>query len=146
MRVHVSHARLAAVAIVAALATAACASTSAPAPSAPAPGSSGAGGRQEVKAPIDAVDVRVLKSNPAQYVLHVRAGLPSGCAQRNRHEVARTADAITVTVLNWMPPGDPVCTMIYGTYDLTIDLGSDFRSGTTYTVTVNDKKTTFVAG
>ena len=35
--------------------------------------------------------------------------------------------------------------MIYGSYELNVNLGSDFRSGTTYTVRVNDKSTTFVA-
>ena len=50
-----------------------------------------------------------------------------------------------MTVLNWMPAGSPPCTMIYGSYVLNINLGSDFRPGTTYTVSVNDKKTTFVA-
>jgi hypothetical protein len=48
-----------------------------------------------------------------------------------------------VTVLNWMPTGNPPCTMIYGSYELTINLGSDFRPGTTYSVSVNDKRTTF---
>ncbi len=71
--------------------------------------------------------------------------LPSGCAEQNRHETRRQADEITVTVLNWMPAGSPPCTMIYGSYVVNINLGSDFRPGTTYTVSVNDKKTTFVA-
>jgi hypothetical protein len=126
------------VVLVAVLATA-CASSSGGGPS-PSPSN-----RQAVPAPIDGLDVRVLESSPPQYVLSVRAGLPSGCAERNRHELNRSADVITVTVLNWMPTGTPVCTMIYGSYELSINLGSDFRSGTTYTVSVNDKTTTFVA-
>lgn len=48
-----------------------------------------------------------------------------------------------MTVLNSMPTGDPICTMVYGTYELNIDLGRDFTLGTTYTVRVNDKTTTF---
>jgi hypothetical protein len=35
--------------------------------------------------------------------------------------------------------------MIYGSYELNINLGSDFRPGTTYSVTVNDKTTVIVA-
>jgi hypothetical protein len=101
--------------------------------------------RQAVPAPIDGLDVRVLESNPPQYVLSVRAGLPSGCAEQNRHELSRSAEAVVVTVLNWMPTGNPACTAIYGSYELNINLGSDFRSGTTYQVSVNDKTTTFVA-
>jgi hypothetical protein len=84
-------------------------------------------------------------SNPSQYIVRVRAGLPSGCAEKNRHEVQRVAEAITVTVLNWMPTGSPPCTMIYGSYELNVNLGANFRHGTTYFVSVNDKRTSFVA-
>src|SRR5688500_12400582 len=86
-------------------------------------------GRQAVAAPIDRLDVRVLESSPPQYVVSVRAGLPSGCAERNRHETERVAEAIRVTVLNWMPTGNRPCTLIYGSYELNINVGSDFRSG-----------------
>jgi hypothetical protein len=109
------------------------------------PGAPSPSGRQAVAAPIDRVNIRVIESNPVQYAVNVLAGLPSGCAERNRHEVNRAADVIIVTVLNWMPTGSPACTMIYGTYELSVDLGSDFRSGTTYTVNVNETKMTFVA-
>jgi hypothetical protein len=109
------------------------------------PSSPSSPGRQAVLAPIDGLAVRVLESAPPQYLLSVRAGLPSGCAEKNRHETQRSAEAITVTVLNWMPTGNQPCTMIYGSYELNIDLGSDFRRGTTYSVSVNDKTTTFVA-
>jgi hypothetical protein len=109
------------------------------------PSSPSSSGRQAVLAPIDGLDVRVLQSNPPQYMLSVRAGLPSGCAERNRYETERLAEAITVTVLNWMPTGNAPCTMIYGSYELNINLGSDFRPGTTYVASVNDKRTSFVA-
>jgi hypothetical protein len=114
-------------------------------PISPSPSPPSSSARQEVSAPIDGLDVRVLESNPPQYLLTIRAGLPSGCAERNRHETRREADAITVTVLNWIPAGNPPCTLIYGSYEVNVNLGSDFRRGTTYTVSVNDKKTTFVA-
>lgn len=57
--------------------------------------------------------------------------------------MSRNGDTFTVTVLNSMPTGDPVCTMICGTYEPRIDLGRDFRPGTTYTVHVSDRTTTF---
>jgi hypothetical protein len=126
--------------VLAALSAISCASASDGVPSSPS-----SSGRQAVLAPIDGLAVRVLESDPPQYMLSVRAGLPSGCAERNRHEAQRSAEAITVTVLNWMPTGSPPCTMIYGSYELNINLGSDFRRGTTYSVSVNDKRTTFVA-
>lgn len=100
-------------------------------------------GRQTVPAPIDEVEVVIRESAPPQVALKVKAGLPSGCAQRDSHSVSRSGDTFTVTILNSMPTGNPICTMIYGTYDLTIELGSDFRIGGTYTVQVNDKTTTF---
>jgi hypothetical protein len=50
-----------------------------------------------------------------------------------------------VTVLNWMPTGSQPCTMIYGSYELSINFGGDFRPGTAYSVSVNDKSTVFVA-
>lgn len=100
-------------------------------------------GRQTVPAPIDGFSVLIRESSPPQVSLNVTAGLPGGCAQRDSHSVTRSGDTFTVTVLNSMPSGNPICTMIYGTYDLTIELGSDFRIGGTYTVKVNDKTTTF---
>lgn len=102
-------------------------------------------GRQTVPAPIDELDVRVAESMPPRYFLHLVAGLPSGCAEPARHDVSRQGDSITVTVLNSMPSGDVMCTMIYGTYELNIDLGTDLSSGRTYTVRVNDRTTTFTA-
>ena len=106
-------------------------------------GLSPAPGRQTVAAPIDEVQVLIRESSPPQVSLNIKAGLPSGCAQRGSYSVSRIADTFTVSVLNSMPAGDPVCTMIYGTYELNIDLGSDFALGTTYTVHVNDRTTTF---
>ena len=100
-------------------------------------------GRQTVPAPIDDVQVVIRESNPPQVTLNVKAGLPSGCAQRDSHAVSRTGDTFTVRVLNSMPTGNVACTMIYGTYELNIDLGRDFRAGGTYTINVNDKTTTF---
>ena len=101
------------------------------------------GGRQTVPAPIDQVRVVIRESSPPQVTLNIKAGLPSGCAQRESHSFDRTGDTFTVRVLNSIPTGNVMCTMIYGTYELNIDLGSDFRPGATYTVQVNDKTTTF---
>lgn len=102
--------------------------------------------REAEPAPIDGLDVRVAESFPPQYFLNVQAGLPSGCAEQYRHEVERDGDVITVTVLNSLPAADGVvCTAIYGMYELNIALGSDFESGETYKVRVNDEETTFTA-
>lgn len=107
------------------------------------PGPSPSADRQTVAAPIEDVQVFFGGSNPPQVTVKVRAGLPSGCAKQDSYAVDRAGDTITVAVRNSMPTGNPICTVIYGTYELNIDLGMNFRSGATYTVRVNDKTTTF---
>ena len=102
-----------------------------------------AGGRQTVAAPIDKVDVLIRESNPPQVTAKISAGLPSGCAKQDSHSVSRAGEVITISVLNSMPKDNLVCTAIYGNYELNVDLGSNFAIGTTYTVRVNDKVTTF---
>lgn len=118
-----------------------------PLPVPPATGGPGQapGSFQLVPAPIDRLELRIRESAPAQYSLYVQAGLPSGCAKQHSHSVLQTGDTFVVRVMNSMPPGNTICTMIYGTYELNIDLKGDIRPGRTYTVTVNDRTTTFVA-
>jgi hypothetical protein len=102
--------------------------------------------RRAVEAPIDGLEVLTLESFPPQYVLHVQAGLPNGCAEQYGSEVERVDDVITFTVLNTMPAIQNVaCTMIYGMYEVNLPLGSEFESGHTYTVIVNGQETTFTA-
>jgi len=100
-------------------------------------------GRVSVPAPIDQVEIVVRESAPPQVSVKITAGLPSGCAQRESHAVSRNGDTFTVTVLNSMPQGDPACTMIYGTYSLSVDLFGELRRDVTYTVQVNDTVRTF---
>ena len=95
-------------------------------------------GRYAEAAPIDLLDVRIAESFPPQYFVYIQAGLPSGCAEQYTHSFSRNGNVIEVEVLNSFPEGSPVCTAIYGTYELNIALGSDFVSGETYTVIVND--------
>lgn len=107
------------------------------------PGTTPPEGRRTVPAPIDGLEVVMRGSAPPQVSLKITAGLPGGCAQAHSHQLTRSGNAFIVTVLNSMPTGDVACTMIYGSYELTVDLGSDFAPGSTYTVQVNDKSTTF---
>jgi hypothetical protein len=101
--------------------------------------------RQRVLAPIDDAGIVILESFPPQYRLHVQAGLPSGCAQQAGYEVNRSGRTIRVQVFNSMPQGAVACTMIYGMYEISMPLGSDFDPGATYTVEVNGERLTFVA-
>ena len=100
-------------------------------------------GRQTVAAPIDGVDVLIRESNPPQVSVKISAGLPSGCAKEDSHSVSRAGETITISVLNSMPNTNLACTAVYGTYEINVDLGSNFAIGTAYTVRVNDKVTTF---
>ena len=101
--------------------------------------------RHPEPAPIDGLDVLTLESFPPQYMLHIVAGLPSGCAEPLSHEVLpRQGNLIRVVVLNSLPD-NAICTAIYGMYELNINLGSDFTSGQTYTVRVNEHEVTFTA-
>lgn len=108
-------------------------------------GGAGAPTRLEL-APIDDLELIVRESFPPQYALQVTSGLPSGCAEFHGATMERTGDTITVTVQNRMPASpDVACTMIYGTHEETVELGSDFVSGREYTVKVNDRDLTFTA-
>lgn len=123
----------------------------APSPTPPiAPPATGGPGQapgsfQLVPAPIDRLEFRIRESAPPQYSLYVQAGLPSGCAKQHSHSVTQTGDTFIVQVMNSLPTGNPICTMIYGTYELNIEIKGDIRPGRTYTLKVNDKTTTFVA-
>jgi hypothetical protein len=90
------------------------------------------------------LDVRVAESFPPQYFVHIVAGLPSGCAQQYTHSVAQSGNEVQIEVLNSIPDGTPLCTAIYGQYELNINLGSDFVSGQEYTVSVNGGDAEFV--
>ena len=98
-----------------------------------------------VPAPIDRLEIRIRESAPPQYSLYVQAGLPSGCAKQHSYSVTQTGDTFVVQATNSLPPGNPICTMIYGTYELNVDLKGDIRPGRTYTVKVNDRTATFTA-
>ena len=115
----------------------------APQPSSPNPGPPPPN-TTVVEAPIDNLDILTLESFPPQYALKISAGLPSGCAKPYSYDIARSGTTITVKVTNPMAIAD-ACTLIYGMYDLNIGLGSDFQSGVTYTVIVNNVTKTFVA-
>jgi hypothetical protein len=79
-------------------------------------------------------------------MLLVESGLPNGCATFGSYDMERDGDTVTVSVTNNVPEDQNTpCDMSYGTVETTVALGSDFEPGTTYTVLVNDKSTTFTA-
>jgi hypothetical protein len=110
------------------------------------PAAGGGEGREEVRAPIVRVAVRVAESQPPQYFADVVSALPNGCARFSRHALRREADVVFIDVFNSVP-ADPaaMCTMIYGEHESAVPLGSDFRRGARYTLDVNGTRQELVA-
>lgn len=106
-----------------------------------------AGATTIVDAPIESIDIVVRESSPPGYTAHIVSGLPSGCAKFDKAVVIeRTGNHIAVKVTNTMPADkNTACTAIYGTKETNLDLGTNFKSGESYTVDVNDKSKSFVA-
>ncbi|MFN8618085.1 MAG: hypothetical protein U0837_13395 [Dehalococcoidia bacterium] len=106
-----------------------------------------AGATVVVDAPIESIDILVRESFPPGYTAHIVSGLPSGCAKFNMAAVVeRTGNHIAVKVTNTMPADShTACTAIYGYKESNVDLGTNFTSGQTYTVDVNDKSKSFTA-
>ena len=96
---------------------------------------------EEVGAPIENLTVHVLESDPVQYFLEIRAGLPNTCHTFDRIDVERLGPEITVTVINLVATGDVVCAEVYRSAPHVVALGTDFEAGVTYTVGVNDWET-----
>ncbi|WP_040665885.1 hypothetical protein, partial [Nitrolancea hollandica] len=103
-------------------------------------------GQRIVPAPIESVEVIASGSTPTGHALKIVAGLPSGCASPHDSGFRRVGDVINAYVTNTVPANpNTVCSLIYGTYEVTIDLGTDFVPGHEYTARVNDQTITFVA-
>ena len=87
-----------------------------------------------------------MESDPVQYAVHITSGLPSGCHVFDHTDLVRNGDAIIIYVMNRVPSDTSVaCTAIYGEHESTVQLGSDFVSGTVYRVQVNERMLEFTA-
>jgi hypothetical protein len=94
----------------------------------------------QVKAPIEQVDVEKVGS---RHFATIVAGLPDACHSPASHQVERNGNLFIITVLNDVKPGQ--CASVYGTYDLSVNLGT-LEAGKSYTVVVNGEKSkSFVA-
>ncbi|MFQ5872937.1 MAG: hypothetical protein ACE5JL_03945 [Dehalococcoidia bacterium] len=100
----------------------------------------------QVQAPIESVEVLILESFPPQYNLVVVSGLPNSCVSFAGYFLSRNNETVQVDVVNWkLADPNVACAEVYGIVDTIIPLGSEFDSGTTYTVNVNDVTITFTA-
>jgi hypothetical protein len=97
-------------------------------------------GAQVVAAPIESAEVVLPAQTPRQPSLRLVAGLPDGCTQPGFSEVTRLGSLFRVQVMNYRQ--GEVCTQVYGTYELTLQLSSGLGPGR-YEVEVNDRRLAF---
>ncbi len=110
----------------------------------PGDGTNGNGDLEIKLAPIHELDVRFAESFPVQVFLYVKGGLSDGCTKFHGLEIkSRSGNIINIEV-TVDRPRDAVCPAIYGYFEQNVNLGTDFKSGETYTVTVNNESTSFV--
>lgn len=96
---------------------------------------------KQVKAPIEDVDVDRVGG---EYLARIEVGRPDACHHFGSYTAETFGNVIQLTVYNKKEPG--ACAEMYSTYDLTINLGSDYASGVRYIVTVNDEESdSFIA-
>ena len=94
-------------------------------------------------APIHEVQVNIAESYPPQVIVYIKGGLSDGCTTFHELKTERTGNKINIEVTTQRPK-DKECTAVYGYFEKNVNLGSDFVSGETYTIDVNDKTTNFV--
>ncbi len=104
------------------------------------------GGSQDVEirlAPIHEVRVIIAESHPSRVMVYIQGGLTDGCTTFHTLKVERAGNMVNITVTT-QRPRDAICTQVYGYFEQNVNLGSDFVSGQTYIIKVNDRTTSFV--
>ena len=101
----------------------------------------------QVPAPIESVEIHIAESYPPQYFAEVVSGLPNACVEFHSYEESRSGNEIRIAVYNLRPkPSQQIaCAEIFQTHRVNIPLGTDFQSGETYTLKVNETTETFTA-
>jgi len=94
-------------------------------------------------APIHEVRVAIAESYPPQVMVYIQGGLSDGCTIFHELKTERSGNTVNIAVTTRRPK-NAMCTQVYGYFEQNVNLGSDFVSGKTYTIKVNDKTTSFV--
>jgi inhibitor of cysteine peptidase len=94
-------------------------------------------------APIHEVRINIAESFPPQVFVYIKGGLADGCTTFNGYTVTRQGNTIDINVTT-ARPSEAICTQVYGFFEKTVGLGSDFNYGESYTINVNDFTETFV--
>ena len=102
----------------------------------------------KVPAIIESAEIYVAESFPPQYFVHVVAGLLNACVEFYGYETTHDGNQIHVSVTNLepAPTAEVACAQIYRTHEFGVALGTDFESGETISVTVNDLAVSLIAG
>ncbi|UCC17232.1 MAG: hypothetical protein JSU58_01405 [Dehalococcoidales bacterium] len=99
----------------------------------------------EIKAaPIHEVDIRIAESYPPQVFVYVKGGLADACTAFEEVLVKRRTDTDIEIEVSVRRSRDEICAQVYGYFEKNVNLGTDFVSEETYTVTVNDYQTKFI--
>lgn len=107
------------------------------------PGCQGDDSGLEIKlALIHEVQISIAEPFPEQIFVHITGGLADSCTSFHDLTTERTGNAIKIEVTTERPK-DAICAQIYGYFEKSINLGSDFTSGQTYIVEVNGTTETF---
>lgn len=94
-------------------------------------------------APIHEVKVTTTTLQPPQVIVYIKGGLRDTCTTFYDLKVKRSGSVIDITV-TVQTKKDVACAQVYTFFEKNVNLGSDFVSGQTYTINVNDTTTGFV--
>ena len=97
-------------------------------------------GEQEIEiklAPIHDAHTSINMSLPEQIFVDIKGGLADSCTTFHDLTTERIGNTINITVTTERPK-DAICAQLYSYFKKTVALGSDFTSGETYIVNVND--------
>ena len=101
---------------------------------------------REVLPSVESLEIHITESDPPLYFAEVVFKLPDGCGETYEHEESRSENTIIITATRLEAPYRQLhCTHLYSNHHFNFPLGTDFRSGETYTVHVNRATETFVA-
>jgi len=94
------------------------------------------------QAPIHAVHVNIAESYPPQVILWIKGGLKDSCTSVYEIKEKRIGNEIVVEITTQRPKGAS-CDTVYSFFERYVNIGTEFISGQTYTIKVNEYVTTF---
>lgn len=104
------------------------------------------GGGQDIEirlAPIHEVQVNIGESYPPQVIVYIKGGLSDSCTTFHELTQERGGNTIMIEVTTQRPKKG-VCAQVYRFFEKNVNLGTEFTSGETYKIRVNDWTETFV--